>query len=242
MAHVLLLQIKVASVVTGGFMKNILIGTYIIVVLLISAFARASQVIIQEAQYNPERNLIKVEGSYSGVCLKHVRPSLKVDQTEDGFIDYKLQLVANEICPTQVEKYNFEMAVDTRSIGLPEKQNLILNFNHPMQKKMTEPLVVNNNFSYVLDYENLDLISGQVIELEGRTPQYAILTEDNIVFKLKGPFQFSKYVNQVISVKGYELKIQIQPIREASTTPLNEVSTSGSNLKSFNVMTIFTLN
>lgn len=216
-------------------MKNVLIGVYILVVLLMSAFVRASGVVVQNSSYNPNSNLLKIQGHYSGVCLKHVRPSLKVDQTNNGQENFKLDLLADEVCPTQVGNYNFEMAVDTRTIGLPENQPLVLNFNHPMQKRVSEPLVVYNKFSYNLDFSQLNLITGQValFQSNNANPQYVLLTQDNKIYALSGPFNFSNYVNQVISVKGYELQTQVQPIREMI---------AASDLIGFNVMTVFTLN
>lgn len=230
-------------------MKNILIGIYIIAVLLISAFARASQITIHSSNFNSKSNILKVNGYYNGICLKHVRPSLKVEQFNNGLPDYKLNLLADEICPPQVRNYKFEMAIDSRTLGLPENEILVLNFNHPVQKRTTNPILINNKYSYSLDFSKLNLINGRVIRFEGsnQKPIYAVQTSNDEIFVLKGPFDFSNYLDQNVSLKGYELKIQIQPINEklfssSIETDLSDVSIGLSSLKNFNVVTIFSLN
>lgn len=205
--------------------------------MLISAFAKAANLVVADSMYQPKQNLILVHGQYSGICLSHVRPSLVVENGAYG-PQFKLDLLAKEICPSQLKNYKFEMAIDARSLGLPERSNVALGFNHPTQKRLGGPMIINNQSSFPFDYKDLILINGQIVALD--SGDYGIVLKNNELMKLDGAFDYSKYVGTFVTLKGFEMNYKIQPIAEpfAELTSMREVK----QVKKFIALAIFSLN
>lgn len=191
-------------------MKNILIATYILIVLLISAFAKAETLTVSSVQFRPDRNLLKITGTYYGVCLNKIRPSLEeVVALKKDEAAVRLQLLQHGPCATQFKEIPFEMALDTRTLGLPVGETVEVHIDNLQTK--TGPIALTTDQAIEFDYANLQNYTGIVSQLGEKN--FVLTREDNSVVKLNGPFDYAKYVGRLVSVRGFEMAYNVQPIR-----------------------------
>ena len=224
--------------ILGGQMKGLLIATYVLIVLLISAFAKADTLTISRAQYLPEQSLLKISGTYFGICLDQVRPSLTFNDKTKGSEarDVLLNLIESAPCATQYKRIPFEMAIDVRALGLPEGQMQTLHFNHAFEKRTPVQISVKTEQSIEIDYSSLSKASGVVTQTADR--KFVLLGNDGSIIQLRGPFDFANYVGQTIAVHGYEMNVHIQPI---VASDVNDFAAEPMN-RTLMVLNIFALN
>lgn len=191
-------------------MKNILIATYILIVLLISAFAKAETLTVSSVQFRQDRNLLKISGTYFGVCLNKIRPSLEeVTTFKKDEVAVRLQLLQQGPCAAQYKKVPFEMALDTRTLGLPVGEAIEVHIDNLQAK--SGPIELTTDQAIDFDYANLQSYTGVISQLGEKN--FILNLENNNVVKLSGPFDYAKYVGRLVSVRGFEMGYNVQPIR-----------------------------
>lgn len=219
-------------------LKNTLIYIYIVTVLLLAGFARASTISIAEVDYNPSQMLLKISGQYIDGCNSKVAPQLSETQSlgEKIVAEIKLNPVRTSDFCTQGFSFErqFDMVLDVRTLGLAAGFTYVLNISGTSGLHTLEIALPKN--SSVGEFETTEH-KGQVVALGDGS--FALVKNQDDFVMLNSTIDLSKYNGQMVSISGIEFVHQVGPIVEVSAQdPLHETS---SNKPSVFVLNVFTV-
>jgi len=216
-------------------MKKVVVGIFILAVLLISGFARASvsSIPVTQVKYDVDQFKLHISGYFSNPC--QIQPSPSLVAYEDGIVT--IAVVAKSSSDICVERLSgrYDVAFDLRSflsVNVPSSLGKYIHVKIANTLAVTEPIPLSvPDYSVRQPFSNHE-ISGELVELItpavcGSQPQLVIMDDTGKTTPVAQiPFVYQGYLNKYIHASGLVLQKTADPVMDENTANCGEDSGS----------------
>ncbi len=191
-------------------MRKWIILTYIITVLMISGFAKAStDILLNTAEYDESTNSISITGLLNGSCGTSLETSLvETQSTEEGpVLVLEVRNKSQKNCDfNQLSINEFDLTIDIKAI-LKNKISgeFFVTFNNVFTHTFDPMFIVKLPEEAVVGINYETVAAKGTVEFNNTNRQFVLKQNNGDILVLKSNINLNKYLNKIVLIDALEI-------------------------------------